>query len=346
MTHQDAPAPRLIEALEAITQWREMAEEEAATQLAEVDAEEARLREAIAQLERELEGLDTFRSEIRDRVGRLDVEELTRSYQAIVSALEADAELIEERARLVQDRRNKDREKAAILLQDIELAAAIKEFSSFREQEQQLALLPPSYRRAIQDHHDAVRRRLAPVVRLLEGPPEPVDAAPAGVALVASVDPAEGPPEALVLVLPVDAGTYTEWADRDEDICATLAYRMVAAAAQIAHRAGVPDAPLAYRSFEGMLTIQIWFGEAEVQGDLREIAASALDQVRAEASELGTGRLELYTLWLPPEVLQPPEDVLDADSESGLGKHEELPEETGDLGLEDEPAPAPPGLED
>jgi len=312
----DRAAPRLIAELEAITRWRESAEEEAATQLSEVDAEEARLREGIKALERQILGLEELREQIRGRVGRLDGEEIARSYGAVVSALQADRDTTSERATLLRQRVREDRDKAEALLQDPELSRAIDEFEKFRGMEPGLGSLPQSYRKAILDHHQQVKRRLAPVLKLLEGPSEPVDAPTQGIALVASVDVVEERPESLVLVLPLDADLYNDWESRGDGLEAHLAYRMVAAASELAIRAGVPAAPISYRSFEGRLTIQVWFGEQKITGDVKELAAEILDQVRFDASELGLAALELYTLWLPPEVLNPPEDSIDAENTS------------------------------
>ncbi|MCP4919874.1 MAG: hypothetical protein GY913_23475 [Proteobacteria bacterium] len=312
----EAVAPRLIASLEEITHWREGAEKEARQQLEEVDVEEARLKKAIEDLQTQIVGLDTLRGEVRARVDELDDQEIAKSYQAVVDSLDADSELLDGRSALVAERRAELRDKAEKLLADPELASAIDEFERFREMETGLSSLPASYRKAILDHHQAVKRRLTLVFETLEGAPEPLDAPTAGIAIVASVDPSEGPPESLVMVLPVDAGLYDNWADAGESVSATLAYRMVAAAATLAERAGVPGAPIAYRSFEGKLTIQVWFGDSDPEGDLKELAAGILDEVRFSATELSTAATELYTLWLPPDVLNPPEEEDDDESES------------------------------
>ncbi len=321
----DAPAPRLIDALEAITAWRESAEEECATQLAEVDAEEARLREAIAELQRQTESLDGLRGEIFGRLKALDGKEISRSYRAVVSALASDRMLLETRSDLLLRQRKSQRRAAEEMLKDPDLAQAIEEYEGFGAVEAQLPSLPPSYRRAIVDHHEQLTRRLQPVITMVQGWGEPLPEAAQSVALVASIDPAEGSPEALVLVLPVAAAIYNDWSKRDEDLCNLLAFRMVAAAAELARQAGVADAPIAYRSFEGNLTIQIWFGESEVKGNLREMAAGMLDRVKEEAAEFRASRVELYTLWLPPDVLSPPEDDHGDDTADEGG---DLPEDT------------------
>jgi hypothetical protein len=328
----DAPAPRLIDALEAITAWRESAEEECATQMAEVDAEEARLRDAIAELERQIDALDGLRTDIHGRLSLLDNKEIAKSYRAVVNALVSDRMLLETRSELLVRQRKKNLRAAEELLKDPELAQAIEEYEGFGAVEAQLPTLPPSYRRAIVEHHEQVTRRLQPLIASVNSWGELLPEAPQSVALVASIDPAEGEPEALVLVLPVSAAIYNDWGNRDEDLCSLLAYRMVAAASELARQAGVPDAPIAYRSFEGNLTIQIWFGENEVSGNLREMAAGMLDQVKEEAAEYTCARVELYTLWLPPDVLTPPEE--DVGEETAEESAPELPEDTNNMAVE------------
>lgn len=324
----DAPAPRLIDALEAITAWRESAEEECATQLAEVDAEDARLRDAIAELERQIDALNGLRGHIGDRLKFLDSKEIAKSYRAVVNALTNDRMLLETRSELLMRQRKSNLRAADELLKDPDIAQAVEEYDGFGAVRAQLPTLPPSYRRAIIEHHEAVARRLQPLINSVNGWGEPLPEAPQSVALVASIDPAEGPPEALVLVLPVAATLYNDWSRRDEDLCALLAYRMVAAASELARQAGVPDAPIAYRSFEGNLTVQIWFGENEVQGNLREMAAGMLDQVKQEATEYTCARVELYTLWLPPDVLTPPEDDVGDETIEPVA---EIPEDTNNM---------------
>ena len=314
----EAVAPRLIASLEEITRWREDAEAQARQQLEEVDAEEQRLNRAIEDLQSQIAGLEALRGEVRGRVDALDSQEIARSYQAVVDSLDADTDLLDMRSSLVDEVRAAQRAKAEELLADPELASAIDEFERFREMESGLSSLPASYRKAILDHHQAVKRRLTPVFETLEGAPEPLDQPTAGIAIIASVDPSDGPPESLVLVLPVDAGIYDSWGEAQDSVSATLAFRMVAAAATLAERAGVPGAPIAYRSFEGKLTIQVWFGDQAPEGDLKELAAGLLDEVRFSAEEMGTAAIELYTLWLPPDVLNPPED--DDDEESSVAE--------------------------
>jgi hypothetical protein len=313
-TPTGSATPRLLAALEAISDWREAQEEEAATQLAEVDAEEARLRTAIAELEKQIGALDGLRSEIRGRVTSLDREEIVQSHGALVDALNQDRELIERRSDLLQQAKEAATHRAEALLDDPDLADAVREFEGFQKMTATLSTLPPSYRKAIEDHHVAVKRRLQPLLDLIEGPVQKLDEPMEPVSIVASVEPMEGPPQALALVVPVAADVYNTWPEHDDDLCAQLAYRVVAAAAQMAAAVGAPDAPISYRPFEGSLVVQIWLGDHEVEGDLRELATGMLD-VHDQAPAFASARLEFYALWLPPDVLSPPDDEDDEEEE-------------------------------
>lgn len=343
--------PGLLSALEAVSAWREAQEEEAATQLAEVDAEEARLREAIAELESQIAGLETLRENVRKRSANLDLKELHRSHQALLDSMTADRDLLADRSARLQETTQADRERAKAMLSDAELAEVVKEYEGFAEVQKGLAALPPSYRKAIEDHHNAVKRRLQPILELLDGSARPLDERTEAISLVASVDPVEGPPQALALVLPVDAELYYEWSAESDDLCAHLAYRVVAAVNSLAARIGAPDAPIAFTSLNGLLTIQLWLGDHDIQADLREVATGVLD-VTSGAPELEAAKLEVYALWLPPEVLSPPEaEDTDLEQELSLGVESALPEDSVDeVLLSDDRVPGDddpvPGAED
>lgn len=313
--------PGLLAALEAVSSWREAQEEEAATQLAEVDAEEARLKTAIAELEGQVAALDGLRAEVRKRTANLDQKEILRSHRALMDSLTTDRHLLEERAQKLLQQSAADQERARAMLEDPDLAEVVREYEGFAKVEEGLSKLPPSYRKAIEEHHTAVKRRLRPILELLEGAARPLDTHTEAISLVASVDPIEGPPQALALVLPVDSGLYYEWSERPDDLSSQLAYRVVAAASELARRVGAPDAPITYTSVEGNLTIQLWLGDHEIEGDLREASTGLLD-VTAEAADFAAAKIEVYALWLPPSVLSPPESDDDLEEELSMDQHE------------------------
>ena len=87
------------------------------------------------------------------------------------------------------------------------------------------------------------------------------------------------------------------------DLPAALAYRLVAAVAELAARLGVPDAPISYRPFEGYLAIQLWLGRQPLRGDVREVATAVLERVRTKATDMASAQLDVLVMWLPSEVL-------------------------------------------
>lgn len=298
--------PGLLAALKSVSTWRETQEEQAATQLAEVDAEELRLRDAIAELRKQTASLEGLREQIRLRTADLDQKEILRSHQALMDSLRADRHLLQERAGKLLEQSETDRRRAQAMLDDPELAEVVREYEGFAKVEEGLSKLPPSYRKAIQEHHSAVKRRLRPILELLEGAARPLEIHTQAVSLVASVDPAVGRAQALALVLPVDSELYYDWAERPDDLSSQLAYRVVAAASELARRLGAPDAPITFTSVDGNLTIQLWLADHELEGDLQE-TATALLGLCADAPDFGAAKIEIYPLWLPPSVLSPPE---------------------------------------
>ncbi|MFT5587463.1 MAG: hypothetical protein ACI9VR_005073 [Cognaticolwellia sp.] len=320
MNPNEPSTPGLLAALEAVSSWREAQEEEAATQLAEVDAEELRLLHAIADLTKQSGALEGIREQIKLRTANLDQKEILRSHRALMDSLQADRHLLEERAAKLQEQSANDRIRAQAMLEDPELAEVVREYEGFAKVEEGLSKLPPSYRKAIQEHHNTVKRRLRPVLELLEGAARPLDAHTEAISLVASVEPVEGPPQALALVLPVDSGLYYEWEERPDNLSSQLAYRVVAAASELARRLGAPDAPITFTSVDGNLTVQLWLADHEIEGDLREAATGLLD-VTAEAPDFGAAKIEVYALWLPPSVLSPPESDEDLEGELSMDQH-------------------------
>jgi hypothetical protein len=188
-------------------------------------------------------------------------------------------------------------------LEEPELAGAVEEYLKFREAETSLAAMPPDYRDAIVSQHRRVLRRLEPYINAANAGPPPLDVPPVGIGVVASADPAEGVPEALVVVLPVPFAVYGEWNKREEDLASQIAFRLVAAVIQLLSSLGAADAPLRYVEVHGCLAIQVWLGDHEVEGDVRERALEAISGAAEEAPELWAAGVELYAVWLKSELL-------------------------------------------
>jgi hypothetical protein len=182
---------------------------------------------------------------------------------------------------------------------------AVGELDKYREVELTLESLPASYRRALRDQRDRARRRLAGFVAEVDGPPPVLEDELQGIGVVLAVHPAEGAPEALVIVLPVPWAVYRDAGTRREDLATRLAYRAAAATWRFLVDVGAPEAPVRFVEVQGCLGIQVWLGDAGVPAeDFRERALEALQGAWDLAPELDAARLEVYAVWLRPEALQ------------------------------------------
>lgn len=300
--------PALLAALGEVARWREQAEAQTEHALAEVASDEARVQAAIQDLHRRLAVLERRREELRAASGQLDAEEVLRSHQAVLRSLAVDQALLHQRGAELEVLRGRSRARADALLQNPEIQSALREYEGFAEVEASLGALPPSYRRAILAHNDQIRRQLEPLFAELTGSAARLDLPPATVSLIASVEPAQGPPEALVLITPLSADLSSGWEQRPMDLPAALAYRLLAALCGLAARLGAPDAPIRYHPFEGHLAFQLWFGRRPLRGDVREVCVAMLERARSQSAELGQAGLDWLVVWLPASVLEVDED--------------------------------------
>lgn len=295
--------PAVIAVLEEIAQWKSRADLEFSTSMAEVDREEDGARRAIEEAQRQLLALATLRAELRDKHGQVAMEAERRERAALREGLSTDRGVIEARAAALDaaiGARDADLQRQ---LQDPEVAAAVEEYEKFVEVEASLAALPASYRRAILDHHERIRRRLEPVIAASNAGPPPLGLEPVGVGVLFAVDPPDGTPEALVAVLPVPYSVCRDWAERKEDLASLFAYRVVAAVSRLLAAVGAGSAPIQYTELAGCLAVQVWLGDCEIVGDLNERALEEIDALREEAEELSAAGIELYGLWVRAAML-------------------------------------------
>ncbi len=295
--------PAVIAVLEEIAQWKSRADGEFTTSMAEVDREEDASRRAIEEAQRQLLALATLRAELRDKHGQVAMEAERRERAALREGLSTDRGVIEARAAQLDVAIGAREAELQGQLKDPEVAAAVEEYEKFVEVEASLAALPASYRRAILDHHERVRRRLEPVIAASNAGPPVLGLSPVGVGVLFAVDPADGTPEALVAVLPVPYSVCRDWAERKEDLASLFAYRVVAAVSRLLAAVGAGSAPIQYTELAGCLAIQVWLGDCEIVGDLNERALEEIDALREEAEELSAAGIELYGLWVRAAML-------------------------------------------
>lgn len=303
MAEHDQTLPRLVQALDEVSQWRESQEQSARARLDEIASEQERLEADIAELQRQVAELDGLRESVQSTQQDLPAQELSRTRAAVEAGVLEEAEslavLDEAYGRALKARE----EHVATLLAQPEMAQLVEEYEQFQAVEPTLANLPQGYRDAILAHNESVQRRLQPVFAAAAAPLAPADVQPSAVTVVASLNPAEGVPEALALILPVTYQVYEDWSERGEDLRAILAFRVVAALGAALDTVGAADAAVQYADYRGLLAIQVWFGDQAPSGDLREALSTELDRLGQEAVELTAVRLELFSAWLDPQVV-------------------------------------------
>ena len=299
------PSPRsLLEALEEAARGRAREEQEIESSLAEVAREEVHNRRSIDEAYRRLTALRLLRREFEERRGEMQTAALKHECIAVREGLHADRGRFMQR---VEATSLATRAKEELISGDMdapEVAAALLEFERFQtEVEPQLPTLPPAYRRAVLEAHERNLRRLEPYIVVLNSPAPKLDAPLEPIGIVACASPADGRPEALVVVLPVPFEVYRDWATREEDLAAVFAYRVVTTVFRLLKDIGAADAPVEYFEVHECLALQAWLGDHTIRGDLREQTLERIGRAADDGPELANAALEIYGVWLRPELL-------------------------------------------
>lgn len=315
MGETQVQAPQLSSSLEAVRRWRAETEQDVTRQVKEIDEEEERLKASIAELQRQLKAVAALRDEVKDRFVQLDEEELERTRDAVVSGLAAEVALLEERALKYDLASSARQDSLTAVLDDPEVSALVEEYKQFVEAEPTLDLLPAGYRKAVLAHHEGVKARLGPVFSAADAEADPIDADPAGFTVLATLNPPEGRPEALAIIVPVPFDVYAKWSERAEDLYSLLAYRVVGAVSATLAELGAASAPVQYAPFEGRLAIQVWLGGHSLNGDVRASLDAAIAKLGASSAELAVARLSAGVVWLPPEAIVAEDDEEEEDDE-------------------------------
>jgi hypothetical protein len=307
--------PPILKGIHEVGQWRRENLAELHRRQADVDRESAKLEADIAELQRQLDVCATLRAEFSEREAALPADETRRNREALLVGLDRERALIEARADALSRAGKAREDRVARLMEDAEIARLVDEFEQFGDVEPTLESLPAGYRSAILAHHDSVRRRLQPVFDAVAAELPPTGEPPAAFTIVAAVDPQEGTPDALGLIVPVHHDVAARWAERGEDLCSLIAYRIIGAVSGALADAGSADAPIQHSDYEGCLAIQVWLGDHPPRADIKEALAARFDRLREEASELRTTGLDVYLVWVSPDVVAPTEDDDDEEAD-------------------------------
>lgn len=308
--------PQLLVSLEMVERWREETENEIKRELQEIDEQVEQLNAKIAELQLQITAVSTLREEMQSRLGELDEDQINRTRDAVFSGLETEGPLLEERAEIWRAAVTDQEAALDRLLQDPTVAGLVEEYKQFAEIEPTLEMVPAGYRKALLAHHEEVKAQLKPFIEAAQASPPVADVEPAGFTLIASLDPQEGAPEALAVIVPVPFDTWSRWSERSEDLHALIGYRVVGALATMLAEIGASEAPLQYAPYEGKLAIQVWLGESEVQGDIKQSLERQVNRLKTQATELKVTRLEPYLVWLAPDAIIP-EEVEEDDEGDG-----------------------------
>lgn len=294
----------MVEGLEAVGTWRATVERDVVQEHQRVSealgTAQARLRDAertVAELEGQLRRVDA-------RVARIDAEETRRTRDAIRGGLSHDESVVTARAEAVRAA-FRERALAAAGVGAAEAASlgALDELGALGAASPDL---PPAVRRALRDR-ERHAARLLPHLLAVETDADPIDHPAAAVAAVASMELDAGLPAALELVLPLPWAVYADPSRHGDDLCARLAWRVVAALAVALRDVGASAAPIRYASEGGRLAVQVWLGDTDVQGSVKDALSAGFDRIHEESGELRAANLELYVAWLDPEILADPE---------------------------------------
>ena len=293
-----------VDALNEAARRRIDAEVEINAALDRLSAEEAHTIQAIDEAHRRIEALRAQRSALEDRRAALTADRYRAEQEAMRAGLQADRDRFMQRAALGREAAGARNAAIAAELRAPELATAMQETERFQaEVEASLPTLPPSYRRAALENQQRNVRRLAPYAAALNCVTPTLNAEVEAITVVACASPAEGRPEALVLVLPVPFSVYSDWSTRPEDLASMLAYRMVAALHRLLGDLGTPNAMVEYVEVHGCLAVQAWLADHDVIGDLQERTLEHIRRAYEDSVELVKAAIEVHAAWIRPEVL-------------------------------------------
>lgn len=318
MADSETPRSRLVSALDEVAQWRAEQEQAGRTRLAEITAERERLLADIEELKREVAGLGELEDKVGTDLARLEGEETRRTRSAVDKGLQGDRDALAGRCEVYDEAVQAREDRVAELLADDDVTRLVEEYEQFQEVSATLASLPKGYRDSLLAHHETVRQQLEPVVDAVNAPLPPYEGPSLPVTVVCSLNPPDGVPEAMVVLLPVPFEVHSEWTERAEDLHSILTYRVVAALGAALREAGSSDAPLQFVDYRGLLAIQIWLGDQAPGTDLKDTLGTELQRLGESATDLRAAGVELYTAWLDPRVVASGDDD-DVDVGSPVG---------------------------
>lgn len=313
MTESQHLNPKLSAELESIRNWREEREAGCRRDLNQIDEEDNRLHQKLAEIQRKLSENAQLREHVLAQLHQLPIDEGRRSHNVLLDTLGTDHKFVIERSNALRGAFLEQQAALQARLDDPAVSDMIGEYESFKELEPALSNMPPSYRKVALDHHESLRSRLLPLFELAQGTPGPLEQPVVPVGIICSVDPEEGAPTAFAVIVPTDYNTYRDWALQDQGLQTVIGYSLVGSISQVLHRCGAANAPVAFRNYEGCLAIQVWLGNQNVKGDLVEIATEIIESSARLCPDIEAARLVCKAVWVSPFTIAP-------DEESDMGR--------------------------
>jgi hypothetical protein len=293
----------LLSGLEEVFEWRKEREGYFDQKENEISARERHINEQLEQLNTQMAELQNHREETWNQRSLLNPQEQEKCNQAVQNGMKDDNNVISERDVFYQEFLREREERVLTLISSPSISKKVKEFEQFQDTHQQFDTLPESYRSVIIKHHNEVRAELNPIFTAFAEPLRILDDEQKNIGLLATLDPQEGPPEALALTLPIPFNVYTDLSTAEESLHHLLAYRCCAAVSSMLLKVGVPNAPIQFVEYCGMISIRVWLGDHKVAGDVKKILQQELQALEKNSSEMKSVQLGLDVAWISLEAL-------------------------------------------
>jgi hypothetical protein len=305
-----APVPSpLVARLEEVAAWRDNEERALEGRRAELKTREAEARRLLEEHQRKLEGVVGEYQDIEAKLVALDQAEVTKSRAALLQSLRDESVVFARHAESYNAAVASRAQEVAEMIAGPEMTGLFKEHQQFDEVQRTLASLPEGYQRAIKEHHEAVRRRLQPLFDF-ERSPLPItrtDREP--ISILAAVDSTDDGSIAQIVV-PVPHTVHEELDARKETLGAVVVLRIVGALAGALRELDASNkrggdlafSRAEYDSHGGLFGV--WLHLEGIDADIaKAVVGDELDRMRSDAHELAVAGLDLYTVWVAPELL-------------------------------------------
>lgn len=282
--------------------------ERQAEELSEVDQELGSIREAITNLEKQLETLTKFREDLHAKQQAGDGVDEGKAYTAIFGVLSGQAQNLAARSAEVAKATAERNASQAATLEDPETKKLIEEFNTFKTTiEPSLANMPESYRAALMGAHTALEGRLQERLAHLDTGPVAVEGDAVSIDVVFAIDAPEGAAEIAMLILPVRDQVTTDWLEKGDTVELTVAARALEALYRACHDLNYGHAQAMFGGFQGLLAVELELpgGEAKPWVDALQ---NHLAAVLSNSPELKAAGVLAAPALVQADQLFPPED--------------------------------------